>query len=114
MSVEANTVDFLLTVDARQAQKDIDRLQAQLMRVTQQIVRLTGQNELGNAMQLMQKAIVIAQALQLTYASMRVVATAGLDPIAWAQLGMAVTTTALTVYETGVWYNEVSSRSRGY
>lgn len=100
----------MLTVNIADAEKEMRKLEVAFQRITNQIIRLTGQGELMRAIQLMQKAAIIARSLQTIWTMMQV----GMGPAGWLTLGLTGVSTAISMYETGSWINDLSSTSRGY
>jgi hypothetical protein len=94
---EDQTVSFSLEVNVEPAYENIRKLETVLYRSLRLAARLTGNENLQEAMEVMQEAIATANKLRLAYAALQAARMAAGDPLAWALAGVAIGELAVDV-----------------
>ena len=97
MSAQDHVVSFSLEVNVEEAAIEVRRLQTLLYTTLNVVRRLTGDENLIASIDLMQRAIRVANTLRLAYAALLAARVAAGDPIAIAQAGVTIIGTAITV-----------------
>lgn len=83
-------VSFSLEVNVEKAYEDVRRLQTVLFRTLGLVHRLSGNEDLNDAITLMQRTIAIANRLRLALAALQAARMAAGDPLAWAMAGLSL------------------------
>lgn len=95
------SIDYLLTVNIDLAYSDVRKLEAAIMKTLNIAERLTGDENLKQGIQTMQRAITTLRMLQVAYQAMQIARMSSGDPLAWFSAGATVATTALNLYDMG-------------
>lgn len=100
----SQTIEYSLVVNADVSYSDIRKLETAIVRTLNLAQRLTGNENLQEGLQTIQKAIMMLRTLQMAYQAVQIARMAAGDPIAWFSAAATVGATALTIYDsiTGV------------
>lgn len=95
MSSEDHTVSFSLEVNVENAYVEVRKLETVLYRTLSLASRLTGDEDLRNGIQTLQRALAVANQLRLAYRALQIARMAAGDPLAWALAGLSVAEVAM-------------------
>jgi len=97
LSFPDETVSFSLEVNVEKAYEDVRRLQTILFRSLGLVRRLSGSEDLNQAIAVIQRAISIINRLRLALAALQAARMAAGDPLAWILAGISITEVGLDV-----------------
>jgi hypothetical protein len=109
MAHESTGIEYSLIVNTEQAEEATKKLQHQLMLLSQQLIRMTGSDDMRTCMAVMQRLQTLAAQMRVTVAATH--AAAGAGPVGWLLAGVSWVGLGLSAVET---MNYISSQSRGY
>jgi len=92
-------VSFSLEVNVEKAYEDVRRLQTVFYRTLGLVRRVSGSEDLNQAIATMQRAIAIANQLRLAMAALQAARMAAGDPLAWAMAGLSFAEVGVSVFE---------------
>jgi len=96
---QAQTIEYTLSVNSEVSSNDIRKLEMSIIRCLNLAQRLTGDENLKNSLQVIQKAIMTLRTLQMAYHALQVARMAAGDPIAWLTAGTMVASAGATIYD---------------
>ena len=96
---EDHVVSFSLEINVEEAYAEVRRLQTVLNRTLGIVSRLTGDENIKEAIRAMQAAIRVANQLRLALASLQALRMAAGDPLAWAMTGIATVSVIVGVVD---------------
>ena len=97
MSVEDHEVSFSLEVNVEGANTGLRKLYSVVYRTLGLVRRLSGDENLTNAIQMWQRAIAVANRLRLALRALQLARMAAGDPLAWALAGISVAEVAVDI-----------------
>jgi hypothetical protein len=97
---QSQTIEYNLAINADMSYSDLRKLETSLVRCLNLAQRLTGDENVKNGIQYIQKAIMTLRTLQMAYHAVQIARMSAGDPIAWLSAGTMVASAGLTIYDT--------------
>lgn len=89
MSEEQTQIEYLLTVNTQEAETSILKLESAVIRASNQIARLTGNQDIQSLVTMSNRAIYAARSIQQAIQATSI-ALAGAGPIGWLVMGTSI------------------------
>jgi hypothetical protein len=97
---QSQTIEYNLSINADMTFSDIRKLEISLVRCLNLAQRFTGDENLKNGLQTMQKAIMTLRTLQTAYRAVQIARMAAGDPLAWFSAATMVASAGMTIYDS--------------